>query len=97
MPLSRPAPREHIHSREIRCRGYRCADGLWDIEGVPEDTKPVRSQTVAAAGSSAASRSMTRPRALASQCPPGKRCEALGVFARDRFSRRQLCAAGPGR
>jgi hypothetical protein len=39
MPLSRPAQREHIHSREIRCRGYRRTDGLWDIEGVLEDTK----------------------------------------------------------
>lgn len=39
MPLSRPEPREHIHTREIRCRGYRRTDGLWDIEGVLEDTK----------------------------------------------------------
>ena len=39
MALSRPSPREHIHSREIRCRGYRRADGLWDIEAVLEDTK----------------------------------------------------------
>ncbi|HRK96389.1 MAG TPA: DUF2889 domain-containing protein [Rhodospirillales bacterium] len=39
MPLSRPAPREHIHSREIRCRGFRRADGMWDVEGVLEDTK----------------------------------------------------------
>ncbi len=39
MSLSRPSPREHIHSREIRCRGYRRADGLWDVEAVIEDTK----------------------------------------------------------
>lgn len=39
MSLSRPSPREHIHSRDIRCRGYRRADGLWDIEAVLEDTK----------------------------------------------------------
>lgn len=39
MPLSKPSPREHIHSREIRCRGYRREDGLWDIEAVLEDTK----------------------------------------------------------
>lgn len=32
-------PREHIHTREIRCRGFRRQDGLWDIEGVLEDTK----------------------------------------------------------
>lgn len=39
MPLSRPAPRDHIHTREIRCRGFRRGDGLWDIEGSLEDTK----------------------------------------------------------
>lgn len=39
MPLSRPVRREHIHSREIRCRGFRRQDGLWDIEGLLEDTK----------------------------------------------------------
>ncbi len=39
MPLSRPLPRDHIHTREIRCRGFRRRDGLWDIEGVLEDTK----------------------------------------------------------
>jgi hypothetical protein len=39
MPLSRAAPRDHIHTREIRCRGFRRRDGLWDIEGVLEDTK----------------------------------------------------------
>lgn len=39
MPLSRPARREHIHSRDIRCRGFRREDGLWDIEGELIDTK----------------------------------------------------------
>lgn len=39
MPLSRPARREHVHTREIRCRGFRREDGLWDIEGSLEDTK----------------------------------------------------------
>lgn len=39
MSLSPASPREHIHSREIRCRGYRRSDGLWDIEVVLEDTK----------------------------------------------------------
>lgn len=39
MPLSRAAPRDHIHTREIRCRGFRRRDGLWDIEGTLEDTK----------------------------------------------------------
>ena len=39
MPLSKPAPRKHFHSRDIRCRGYRRDDGLWDIEGSMIDTK----------------------------------------------------------
>jgi hypothetical protein len=40
MPLSPPAtPREHIHTRSIECRGYRRADGMWDIEGHLTDVK----------------------------------------------------------
>ena len=39
MPLSDPAPREHIHTRRVTCDGYRRADGLWDIEGHLVDTK----------------------------------------------------------
>ena len=39
MPLSAAAPREPIHRRQIECRGYRRADGLWDIEGHLVDTK----------------------------------------------------------
>ena len=39
MPLTRAAPRDHIHTREIRCRGFRRRDGLWDIEGLLEDPK----------------------------------------------------------
>jgi len=39
MPLSKPVPRKHIHSREIQCRGYERDDGLWDIEGWMIDTK----------------------------------------------------------
>lgn len=39
MPLSKPAPRQHIHTREIKCQGYLRDDGLWDIEGVIIDTK----------------------------------------------------------
>jgi hypothetical protein len=39
MPLSAPAPREHIHTRRIDCRGYRRADGLWDIEAHLTDVK----------------------------------------------------------
>lgn len=39
MSLSPSAPREPIHHRRIDCRGYRRADGLWDIEGHLTDTK----------------------------------------------------------
>lgn len=37
--LSKPHPRDHLHSREIRCRGFRRRDGLWDIEASLIDTK----------------------------------------------------------
>lgn len=37
--LSKPVPRDHVHTREIRCRGYRRQDGFWDVEGSLEDTK----------------------------------------------------------
>ncbi|MGI9332069.1 MAG: DUF2889 domain-containing protein [Gammaproteobacteria bacterium] len=39
MPLSPPIAREHVHTREIECRGYRRQDGLWDIEGHLTDAK----------------------------------------------------------
>lgn len=39
MPLSAPAPREPLHTRRIRCQGYRRADGWWDIEAHLTDTK----------------------------------------------------------
>lgn len=39
MPLSEPAPRAHLHTRTVECRGYRREDGLWDIEGHLVDTK----------------------------------------------------------
>lgn len=39
MPLPEPAEREAVHLREIRCQGFRRADGLWDIEGRMTDTK----------------------------------------------------------
>jgi hypothetical protein len=39
MGLSRAVAREHLHSRDIHCRGFRRTDGLWDIEGVLEDSK----------------------------------------------------------
>jgi hypothetical protein len=37
--LSAPEAREPIHHRRIDCRGYRRADGLWDIEGHLTDVK----------------------------------------------------------
>ena len=40
MPLSKPVPRRHRHTRQIDCAGYRREDGLWDIEGHLVDTKP---------------------------------------------------------
>lgn len=39
MPLSPPAPREHLHTRTVEMRGYRRSDGLWDIEGHLTDVK----------------------------------------------------------
>ena len=39
MPLPPPAPRTHLHDRELVFRGYRRDDGLWDIEGELRDRK----------------------------------------------------------
>lgn len=39
MPLSEPAERELLHLRDIELRGYRRADGLFDIEARLTDTK----------------------------------------------------------
>lgn len=39
MPLSPPAERELLHLRDIELRGYRRADGLFDIEASLTDTK----------------------------------------------------------
>jgi hypothetical protein len=39
MPLSASTPRQHMHTREINCRGYARDDGLWDIEAHLKDTK----------------------------------------------------------
>ena len=39
MPLSPPTGREPIHTRVVECRGFRRADGMWDIEGHLTDTK----------------------------------------------------------
>ena len=37
MPLTEPGARSPIHSREIRCEGFRRDDGLFD----PRDTRTV--------------------------------------------------------
>ncbi len=39
MPLSQSKPRQHIHTRQIECRGFLREDGLWDIEGHLTDIK----------------------------------------------------------
>ena len=39
MALSRPAPRQHIHTRTIKCEGFQRDDELWDIEATIVDTK----------------------------------------------------------
>jgi hypothetical protein len=46
MPLSTSADREPLHTRSITCRGYRRADGLWDIEGHLRDVKDYSFQTM---------------------------------------------------
>src|SRR5437762_4867546 len=37
--LAAPAPRTHVHTRNVVYRGYRREDGLWDIEAELTDTK----------------------------------------------------------
>src|SRR5882724_7967379 len=39
MPLSAPAPRELLHTRQIECQGFERTDGLWDIEAHMTDRK----------------------------------------------------------
>ncbi|MEQ8806009.1 MAG: DUF2889 domain-containing protein [Rhodospirillales bacterium] len=39
MPLSKPAARKHIHTRDIKCLGFERDDGLGDIEGRLSDTQ----------------------------------------------------------
>lgn len=41
MPLSPAAARDPIHQRDIVLRGYRRADGLFDIEATLRDTKNI--------------------------------------------------------
>jgi hypothetical protein len=39
VPLSPPAARNHLHTRDVVYRGYRREDGLWDIEAELCDAK----------------------------------------------------------
>src|SRR5207248_4537713 len=39
MPLSPAAPREHLHTRQVECRGFLREDGLWEVEGHMTDVK----------------------------------------------------------
>ena len=39
MPLTKPSPRNLIHTRDIKSQGYQRDDGLWDIECRLTDTK----------------------------------------------------------
>ncbi|CAG2160620.1 DUF2889 domain-containing protein [Cupriavidus numazuensis] len=40
MSFTTPQPRRHVHTRTVRCEGYKRDDGLWDIEGRVTDQKP---------------------------------------------------------
>lgn len=48
MAFSAPAPRRHMHTRDVHCEGFLREDGLWDIEASIIDrktfayTEPVR-------------------------------------------------------
>ncbi|MDF3073620.1 MAG: hypothetical protein K0S54_1287 [Alphaproteobacteria bacterium] len=39
MPLPASVERQHLHTRQIECRGFFRSDGLWDIEGHIKDNK----------------------------------------------------------
>jgi hypothetical protein len=39
MPLPSPAPRTHLHTRDVAYTGFHREDGLWDIEAWMKDTK----------------------------------------------------------
>ncbi|PUE53609.1 hypothetical protein B9Z36_13955 [Limnohabitans sp. Rim8] len=41
MALPAAQPRRHAHTRQVTFTGYQRDDGLWDIEGVLRDTKPM--------------------------------------------------------
>jgi len=39
MPLPTPTERELLHTRRVECRGYKRADGLWEVEGQVHDSR----------------------------------------------------------
>jgi len=41
LPLPPAQSRKHAHTRQVTFNGYQRDDGLWDIEGVLRDTKPM--------------------------------------------------------
>lgn len=45
MSLSTPNKRTPIHTRQIKCQGYKREDGLWDIEGHLTDVRAHNMET----------------------------------------------------
>src|SRR5947209_2095303 len=43
--LAAPAPRTHVHTRDVQYRGFYRDDGLWDIEAELTDTKTYAQET----------------------------------------------------
>ena len=62
MPLTEPVARELLHLRDIELRGYRRADGLFDIEATLQDTKSYAFSNAERGPSSALTGSAPRPR-----------------------------------
>ena len=50
MPLSKPNPRNQIHTRKIQAQGFQRDDGLWDIESRLVDTKSYSFENVERGG-----------------------------------------------
>lgn len=50
MPLSKPNPRNQIHTRKIQAQGFQRDDGLWDIESRLIDTKSYSFENVERGG-----------------------------------------------
>lgn len=45
MALPPPQARQPVHTRQIRCQGFRRDDGLWDIDGCLIDTRTEAMET----------------------------------------------------